>query len=233
MTLIRRVLLGVLGVAAVVCAWLFWATARPAALDLGEAPGPSTGRMLAALRQEPGRCRALLDQAGVRYERLAPRDDGPHCGYREALRLRSGDALSLALTPADPPLACPVAAALAAWHWAVVQPAARRFLGVGVVGVDHLGSYNCRHIAGSSSWSEHATAEALDIAAFRLADGRRISVLDDWRGDGPEAAFLHRVRAGACDAFATVLSPDYNAAHRDHLHLDQAARGAWGGRVCR
>jgi hypothetical protein len=40
------------------------------------------------------------------------------------------------------------------------------------------------------------------------------------------------VRDGACRLFATVLSPDYNAAHRDHLHLDEAKRGAmW--RACR
>ena len=47
------------------------------------------------------------------------------------------------------------------------------------------------------------------------------------------AAFLREVRDGACDLFATVLSPDYNAAHADHFHLDQAARGAIGWRGCR
>ena len=41
------------------------------------------------------------------------------------------------------------------------------------------------------------------------------------------------VRDGACDLFATVLSPDYNAAHADHLHFDQAMRGAMGWRGCR
>ena len=59
-------------------------------------------------------------------------------------------------------------------------------------------------------------------------------MLRDWGGEGAEgdeAAFLRRVRDGACGIFGTVLSPDYNEAHRDHLHLDQAARG-WGG-FCR
>jgi hypothetical protein len=41
------------------------------------------------------------------------------------------------------------------------------------------------------------------------------------------------VRNGACQLFATVLSPDYNEAHRDHLHFDQAERGAMGWRGCR
>jgi len=66
-----------------------------------------------------------------------------------------------------------------------------------------------------------------------LSDGRRISVVGDWQGDDAKARFLRQVRDGACDLFATTLSPDYNAAHRDHLHLDQAARGAMGWRACR
>jgi hypothetical protein len=60
-----------------------------------------------------------------------------------------------------------------------------------------------------------------------------VSVVNDWTAGGAEAAFLREVRDGACRVFATVLSPDYNAAHRDHLHFDQAARGARGWRGCR
>jgi hypothetical protein len=85
----------------------------------------------------------------------------------------------------------------------------------------------------AGAWSEHATANALDIAAFRFADGRRVSVVGDWEGTPEERAFLREVRDGACKLFATVLSPDYNAAHRDHFHLDQADRGGMGWRACR
>jgi hypothetical protein len=132
-------------------------------------------------------------------------------------------------------LSCPAAAALALWEWHVVQPAAQRHLGQRVVAVEHIGTYRCRRVNGRAEgdWSEHATANAIDVAAFRLADGRRVSVLTGWPGGGAEAAFLREVRDGACRLFATVLSPDYNAAHRDHLHLDQAARGARGWRGCR
>ena len=99
--------------------------------------------------------------------------------------------------------------------------------------VDSFGSYACRPIRGGREgrWSEHARGNAIDIAGFRLSGGRRISVAGDWKGDDTEAAFLRDVRDGACRMFATVLSPDYNAAHRDHLHLDQARRG--GGGYCR
>ena len=78
---------------------------------------------------------------------------------------------------------------------------------------------------------EHATGNAIDIAAFVTEDGRRISILQGWNGDGAEARFLRRVRDEACGVFGTVLSPDYNEAHRDHLHFDQAARGF--GSFCR
>ena len=76
--------------------------------------------------------------------------------------------------------------------------------------------------------SQHATANALDVAAFRLADGRTVSIARDWRGGDSKAQFLRRVRDGACHTFNGVLGPDYNSAHRDHLHLD---RGPY--RVCR
>lgn len=72
--------------------------------------------------------------------------------------------------------------------------------------------------------SAHARAQAIDIAGFRLANGRRISVAKDWAGQGAEAVFLRRVRDDACRLFGVTLSPDYNAAHADHLHLE-AGRG--------
>ena len=74
-------------------------------------------------------------------------------------------------------------------------------------------------------------ANAIDIAGFVLVDGTRIAVVNDWQGEGDKARFLRAVRDGACRAFGTVLSPEYNEAHRDHFHLDQAARGLGG--VCR
>jgi hypothetical protein len=130
---------------------------------------------------------------------------------------------------------CPVAAALHLWEREVLQLAALRHFGSAVTLIDHFGSFSCRRISGSSEgpFSEHATADAVDIAGFRLADGTRISVRRDWDGEGPKAEFLNEVRDGACKLFATVLSPDYNAAHADHLHLDVAARGQMGFRLCR
>jgi len=203
-------------------------------LDLAQPVGAFTGRKLAALAGESGRCRALLGRAGIRFVAL-PRRGGGQCGYGDAVRFAPGGALSIRYRPADLGTSCPVAAGLALWEWHVVQPAALRRFGTRVTAIEHYGSYSCRRLYGRSEggWSEHASANAVDIAAFRLADGRRISVADNWKGGGAKALFLRDVRDGACRLFATTLSPDYNAAHRDHLHLDQAKRGAMGWRACR
>lgn len=202
-------------------------------LDPGDGIGLFTGRKLAALGDDPARCRALLDTAGVRHVALPPVSKGA-CGYDDAVRL-AGGAQAIDYSPSGLGTACPVAAGLAMWEWNVVQPAALRHFGQAVERIDHYGSYSCRRIYGRSTgtMSEHATANAVDIAGFRLADGQRVTVVNDWSGEDKAAAFLRDVRDGACKLFATTLSPDYNKAHRDHFHLDQAARGAVGGRVCR
>jgi hypothetical protein len=203
------------------------------ALDLGQPVGVFTGRKLTALR--PVQCHALLSAAGVRFVALPPRTSDRQCGYRDAVRLSTAGSATIAYRPANLGTSCSVAASLAMWEWDVVQPAALGHFGSKVAVIDHYGSYNCRRIYGRAEggWSEHASANAIDVAGFRLANGRRMSVARDWNSGGDRAAFLREVRDGACDLFATVLSPDYNRAHHDHLHLDQAARGAVGWRACR
>ena len=204
-------------------------------LDLAQPMGLFTGRKIAALGSEPGQCRTLLTRAGAQHDRIAPFGDG-QCRVPDPIKL-AGGARSITLLPHSPAMSCPVAAGLAVREWEVVQPAARRILGARVDSIDHLGTWNCRDIRGGGALSEHATADAIDVAGFRLGDGTRISVLDDWGGseggDARKAQFLRAVRDGACGLFSTVLSPDYNRAHANHLHLDQAARGARGWRACR
>lgn len=204
-------------------------------LDLAQPVGIFTRAKLVGLTGEGAQCQALLDRAGVDYNALPARQDGESCGYDDAVRLSTDGALDIGYAPAGLGTSCPVAAALALWEWHVVQPAALEHYGVPVERIDHFGSYSCRRLYGRSEggWSEHSTANAVDIAGFRLADGRRVTIVGDWSGDTDDAAFLREVRDGACELYATVLSPDYNAAHRDHLHFDQAPRGgaSWG--VCR
>jgi hypothetical protein len=86
--------------------------------------------------------------------------------------------------------------------------------------------------SGTSSMSEHAFGDALDIAGFTLANGRKITVKDGWHGTPEEQGFLHDVQLYACETFTTVLAPGYNVYHYDHMHVDLMRRSS-GNRPCR
>lgn len=198
-----------------------------APLDLNDPPGWATESKIAALRDDPAECRAVLERSEVDFAALEPAGEGA-CRREDRTRLTA-----YPLAPDKPPTTCALAAALELWLRRGVRPAAEELLGSPLARIEHLGAYSCRRLYGRAEgrWSQHATGNAIDIAAFVLEDGRRVSVLGDWNGDDEERAFLRRVRDEGCKVFGTVLSPDYNAAHRDHFHFDQQARG-WGG-LCR
>jgi hypothetical protein len=137
------------------------------------------------------------------------------------------------LTPAAK-LACPIVSALDRWVSEGVQPAALHWFRSPVVEIKQISAYSCRSMngAGGHGISEHAFGNALDIAAFTLADGRRITVEDGWHGSPEEQGFLHDVQLYACETFVTVLAPGYNAAHYNHIHVDLMRREP-GYRPCR
>jgi hypothetical protein len=128
-------------------------------------------------------------------------------------------------------LACPIVSMLDRWFAESVQPAAQRWFGTRVVEIKQISAYSCRGMNGNphAHISEHAFGNALDIAAFTLADGRRISVRDGWRGLPEEQGFLRDVQGGACQLFNTVLAPGSNPQHADHFHVDLMRRAS--GRV--
>jgi hypothetical protein len=72
--------------------------------------------------------------------------------------------------------------------------------------------------------SEHAFGNALDIAAFTLADGRTVTVKNGWKGMPEEQGFLRDIQAAACQQFNTVLAPGSNVYHYDHIHVDLMRR---------
>jgi hypothetical protein len=149
-----------------------------------------------------------------------------------------GPQITASVTPAalTPPatLACPLVSALDRWVAEGVQPAAQKWFGSQVATIKQISAYSCRGMvgAGISHVSEHAFGNALDVAGFVLADGRKISVKDGWRGSPEEQGFLHDVQLYACETFTTVLAPGYNAAHYDHIHVDLMRRAS-GRRPCR
>ncbi|QZD89853.1 extensin family protein [Qipengyuania aurantiaca] len=226
----RRVVL-LLVLAGLLVAARSWLATHPehnpwAPLDLNDPRGWATQQKLVALRDDVATCRAVLERSEVGFRALEPAGEG-ECRREDRTRL-SGYPLS----PDTPATTCPVAVAMELWKRDTLEPAAREIFGSEVARIEHLGAYSCRRMYGREDgpWSEHATANALDIAGFVLADGTHISVLSDWQGEGDKQRFLRAVRDGACGAFSTVLSPDYNAAHADHFHFDMDSR--WTS-VCR
>lgn len=193
--------------------WNPWAP-----LDIRAPATLVTPLKLARLERDAAYCRASLASSDLEWTPVP--DDPPEdpCGLSGAVGLTGGAPGLGGRTPVV--VTCPVAVALARWMADGIAPAAMATLGSPVVRLEHWGTHVCRTIAGSSRLSEHATANAIDIAGFHLKDGRHVSVLRDWPGDGAEARFLRAVRDAACGSFDVVLGPAYNAAHADHFHLD-------------
>lgn len=132
-------------------------------------------------------------------------------------------------------LACPIIPEVEAWLARTVQPAAELYLGARVAEI-RGGSYSCRgrNNQPGARASEHAYGNAVDVMAFRLADGREITVERGWRGPAEEQGFLREVFSGACRYFTTVLGPGSDVFHYNHLHLDLARHDPRGVRhVCR
>jgi hypothetical protein len=125
-------------------------------------------------------------------------------------------------------LACPIVSVLDHWLADSVQPAAMHWFGARVVEIRQISAYSCRGMNGNphAHISEHAFGNALDIAAFTLADGRRITVKDGWHGLPEEQGFLRDVQGAACQQFTTVLAPGSNVYHYDHIHVDLMRRAS-------
>ncbi len=132
-------------------------------------------------------------------------------------------------------LQCQMIPTVDRWVVEVVEPAAQRYLQTQLVELKVAASYSCRPMNGiaGGKLSEHGHANAVDIAAFVLADGRSVSVKSGWHGGQSERDFLHAVHRGACENFTTVLGPNADGYHKDHFHLDLARHGKDGThRVC-
>lgn len=201
--------------------WNPWAP-----LAMAEPPNWLTRYKLDRTAADPELCNAALVTSSLEHTALPDNDTGDGCGWQNAVRVNDAR-----FAPAFT-LSCGAALSLALWERHALQPAAQAHFGQPVTRVEHFGSYACRNVRGAGGESErrsqHASANAFDVAVLRLGNGRRISVLNDSSGGAPEASFLREARDGACRFFKGTLSPDYNTAHRDHFHLD---RGPY--RICR
>lgn len=195
------------------------------AVPRGSAPdrsGPQSSPRPVAVSPDAQRCLAELNDTGSRFLPLPDRYDGPGCAVTGAVQMSAvrGDVSELGIGNIGP-VQCQTAQVFAGWARYGVDRAARQILGSPIARIETMGSYSCRNVAGSSRRSAHATAQAIDVGAFVLEDGRRIDVESAWSaGSREEREFLRVVHNSACRRFGTVLGPDYNAAHHDHLHVE-------------
>ena len=176
-------------------------------------------------------CMAGLQSKSVRFAGLPDRSFEGGCRTIDTVKLMDFGTPTTNLGA----MTCPLASNFTDWARYAVAPAAKQYLGGEVVKIETMGTFNCRNINGgrSGKLSEHAFANAVDVSAFILRDGRRISVLDGWRGSTEEQAFLRRLHQSACKRFGTVLGPDYNGAHANHFHFDMARSMSSGTSFCR
>lgn len=206
--------------------WNPWAR-----VELDHPMTPITRLKLTGLRDDQQQCIELLATAPDTWLDHLPLEDYTpveSCPLTNVVRVRRTSVeLSSTFTAT-----CPLVAAWVMFEQRHLQPLARQHLGSPVAKMDHYGTFACRNIyhRENARRSEHARAAALDVAAFRLADGRRISVLDDWDNeqDPARSEFLKDVHQAACNYFGTVLGPDYNQPHENHFHLESSRFG-----ICR
>jgi len=219
---------------------------RAAAQETVPAPEPrpipesqaTTGTRAAADTFAPAetrtQCMRALNGVTAKFIPISPISEDRVCGHAHPVMLVAVGSPSVHLVPRAT-VNCPLTGALSAWMQTGVQEAAMTHFGEQVVAVKNVSSYVCRARGNqpAAKMSEHAFANALDIAAFRLKSGRWITVADHWTIASAESQFLKAVHRGACALFTTVLGPNANTAHRDHFHLDLGKHGQTGTyRIC-
>ena len=173
----------------------------------------------APAERETLQCHAALEREGIGFRALPDRTFGGGCSALGAVQLTEIG------TPVSNlgAMRCPLARAFAGWVREAVQPEAERRLGASVRRIESFGTYACRPVNSQAGarLSEHAFANAVDVAAFVLADGRRITVLDGWNGEDEAArGFLRAVHRAGCRRFSVSLGPESDVYHHNHLHFD-------------
>lgn len=184
-----------------------------------------TSYKLDAAASDNALCLEVLRESETRFRALEDLEVSPQCHIRGRVELSGLGGVRL--SPFE--TRCGTALRLKMWTQHDLQHAAQEYLGAELTGMLHFSSYNCRQIrtpsGRSGRMSTHATADAIDISGFRLADGRVLSLKEHWER---EPAFFRAARDSACRWFKTTLGPDFNSLHADHFHLQN--RG-WG--TCR
>ena len=195
------------------------APAKPAEQTVPAAPAASAP----PAAPQPSACRLALTE-DIAIAPSIPSVHGPGgCGGDDLVRLEAivlPDKRRVQVSPAAT-LRCAMASGIADWVRSDIAPLTER-LGSEIAVLDNFDSYDCRSRNGikGAPLSEHGKANALDVRAFELADGREIGLTDRSQPRALREDVLH----SACGRFTTVLGPDSDWYHEDHIHLDLAER---------
>lgn len=195
-----------------------------AAIDLNDPLTFATGTKLWLMENNPAACIAALRTSNAQFKIVPPHTEtfSPGCELSDTVTISK-----FARATIEPEeMRCDVALRLYLLERHDIQPLARHHFGKDVLELLDFGSYSCRNIQGSRRLSEHATANAYDLAGVKLAGGKTVTLKQGWNGDAASRAFLRDLRLRSCLLFNMVLSPGYNAGHADHFHFDM---GTWRG----
>jgi hypothetical protein len=174
-------------------------------------------------------CKARLQGLDMSYGPAQTIGNRGGCGAAAVITVES--IAGVDVVPAAE-LTCDMAESLHGWVASSVAPAARQHLKKKLVRINNASAYVCRRRNNSKTGklSEHAKANALDIATLEFDDGSTISIKGDWSGlkqlvgFSAQGKFLRQIRRDACIRFTTVLGPGSDAYHGDHFHIDVARR---------
>jgi hypothetical protein len=181
-------------------------------------------------------CIAALKKSGAKFVAHAPqkKPNKQGCGMPNGVTVTKGPTGIVWSPPLE--IDCSLAAELPKIE-AILQEEAKAKLGSELVRIETLGAYACRTsngpltkaYAGKSTLSEHAFGLAVDLRTFVPKKGARVTVAKDWGADTSRAAFLEALRSRLKKetSITHVITPDYNAAHHDHLHVDSGLPWGW------
>ncbi|MGM3313759.1 extensin-like domain-containing protein [Enterobacter hormaechei subsp. steigerwaltii] len=217
------ILIVIAGIATVGYRWLPSQYNPFVPLTLDDPPGKITQFKLRRLT--PKACESLLTQANQRrlIRTQAVADSAGECPLSNVVRVRDFGPVSLNSSFLA---SCPLALSSALFVSQQARPLTKTWTGSELARIEHLGSFACRNIYSrpDARRSEHATADALDISAFRLANGQRVTVLNGWKAEKTQP-WLQALLSASCGYYGNGLGPDYNAAHANHFHLGMRGYG--------
>ncbi len=189
-------------------------------LSVTDPPGLITHYKLRRLAQNPVACQAVLDRAqaaGLLSFKKVGSTTG-QCPLSDAVRIQNFGPVALSSSFLA---SCPLAVSTTMFVVQAAAPLANSVLEQKLVRIDHLGSFACRNIyhRAQGRLSEHATADAVDLAGFKMSAGETITVAGSWKETGKTSDYLHQVFSAGCPFMGNIIGPDYNAAHANHFHL--------------